>query len=53
MENIFNFSARFTGRLVSVFIAMALLMAWAVTGPLFHLSDLYHERFNKKMKGTL
>jgi len=53
IENIFNFSVRFAGRVASIFIAMALLLAWAMTGPLFYLGDLYSERFNKKMKGTL
>jgi len=39
--------------MVSIGIAALLLVAWAVTGPLFHLKDLYRERFNKKMKGML
>ncbi|HXE43468.1 MAG TPA: hypothetical protein VN516_10615 [Candidatus Baltobacteraceae bacterium] len=53
LENIFNFSIRFVGRALSLCVAAALLMAWAATGPLFRLSDLYRERFNKKVKGTL
>jgi hypothetical protein len=52
-ENIFNFFIRTIGRMLTILVAATLLLAWALTGPLFHLSDLYHQRFNKKMKGTL
>ena len=40
--------ARFAGRLLSLGIAAVLLLAWLVTGPLFHLSDLYRTRFKTK-----
>gem|GEM_PF-6741002 len=51
--NIWNLAVQFFGRTASLCVGAALVVAWAITGPLFYLNDLAQDRFNKKAKGTL
>jgi len=47
LETFAQFGVRAVGRVASVCLAMLLIVAWVLTGPLFRLSDLYREWINK------
>jgi len=50
LETFAQFGVRAVGRVASVCLAMLLIVAWVLTGPLFRLSDLYREWINKGQK---
>jgi len=53
IKNLSHCLVRVTGRAASFCIAAILVAAWLLTGPLFHLSDLYRIRLKQKVKGTI
>jgi low affinity Fe/Cu permease len=48
LEAFAQFGVRIVGRVASVCLAMFLIAAWMLTGPLFRLSDLWRADFKQR-----
>lgn len=48
METVSNFFTEVIRRGILILVAALLLAAWALTGPLFYLSDLWREHAERK-----
>jgi small neutral amino acid transporter SnatA (MarC family) len=50
IEKFTQLSTLALGYTAAICVALVLFLAWIITAPIFHLSDLFRARFGAKMK---